>query len=321
MRYRDLSSWLKRKYGSKVYKVSLTAATTCPNLDGTLAKGGCSFCNDAAYSPLALAKNRRTQPIAVQLKEGVAYVKKRHKTPKFISYFQSFTSTYGDKKMLLEKFKESLNHPDVVGLALSTRPDCIDEAWVESLLDLGKNKICWIELGLQSASDTILAKINRWHTRWQFGEAMKILNRYPIPVCAHAVLGLPGETREDVLETAQYLTTQPIQGIKIHNLHVVRGTALAKDYEKGVYIPLTLENFASLSADFLEQTPPQHLVHRLNAHAPKDLTLAPDWSVNKLAVFNAVENELKKRDTWQGKSLGFSRNVLEEESVPDRSNV
>ncbi|MDZ4224493.1 MAG: TIGR01212 family radical SAM protein, partial [bacterium] len=289
-RYRDLSSWLKEKYGSKVYKVSLTAATTCPNLDGTLAKGGCSFCNDAAYSPLALAKNRRGQSIATQLKEGIAYVKKRHRTPKFISYFQSFTSTYGDKKILLEKFKESLDHPDVVGLALSTRPDCIDEAWIESLLKFGKNKICWIELGLQSANDAVLAKINRWHTRRQFSEAMKILSRYPIPVCAHAVLGLPGETRKDVLETARYLATQPIHGIKIHNLHVVKGTTLANEYQRGEYTPLDLETFVDWGVDFLEQTPPHLLVHRLNAHAPRDLTLAPDWSVNKLGVFNAVEN-------------------------------
>ena len=307
-RYRDLSSWLQEKYGSKVYKVSLTAATTCPNLDGTLATGGCSFCNDAAYSPLALAKNRRSRPIADQLNEGIAYVKKRHRTPKFISYFQSFTSTYGDKTYLLAKFKESLDHPDVVGLALSTRPDCIDEDWIKNLLKLGMGKIAWIELGLQSANDTILAKINRWHTRRQFSEAIKILSQYPIPVCAHAVLGLPGETRKDVLETAQYLTTQPIHGIKIHNLHVVKGTTLAKEYQKGDYTPLTLERFVDLSVDFLERIPPHLLVHRLNAHAPRDLTLAPDWSVNKLAIFNAVEKELVKRDSWQGKALGFSIN-------------
>ncbi len=309
-RYRDLSGWLKEKYGSKVFKVSLTAATTCPNLDGSLATGGCTFCNDAAYSPLALAKNRRQKSIPEQLAQGMEYVKRRHATSKFIAYFQSFTSTYGDKEKLMAKFRESLDHPDVVGFALSTRPDCIDKDWAKALSQLADGKLCWIELGLQSANDLILAKINRWHTRWQFGEALKILKDQNIAVCAHVVLGLPLETRPDVLETAQYLATQPIDGIKIHNLHVVKGTALAQEYQRGKYQPLSLTTFTEWAVDFLEQTPPQLLIHRLNAHAPRQLTLAPDWSVNKLAVFRAVEKELIKRESWQGKGLGFARTYL-----------
>lgn len=299
---------MKQRCGGRIFKISLTAETTCPNIDGTLAKGGCTFCNDAAYSP---AIRRRTKPVARQLAEGITYVRKRHRTSKFIAYFQSFTSTYGEREILLGKFRECLEHPDVVGFALSTRPDCLDEKWVKSLARLAKGsaegKCRWIEVGLQSASDTTLARINRWHTRKQFETAVQTLKAHgDLPVCAHIVLGLPGERRREVLETAIFLATQPIDGIKIHNLHVVKGTQLAGEFLAGRYTPLTLEEFTAWTADVLELTPPQIVIHRLNAHAPRQLTLAPEWSVNKLAIVNAVEAELKRRDSWQGKGLGFA---------------
>lgn len=304
-RYLDLNSWLKGRVGEKVFKVSLTASTTCPNIDGTLAKGGCVFCNDASYAPLNF--NRREKPIFAQLKEGIEYIKRRHHASKFISYFQSFTSTYGDREALLKKFKESLEHPDVVGFALSTRPDCIDKRWAQDLTKLGNGKLCWIEFGLQSANDETLKKINRWHTARQFTEAVKMWKENSDwPLCAHVIIGLPGEKREEVLRTARFLASQATDGVKIHNLHVVKGTALAKAYLEGDYKPLTLEEYTSLAVDFLELTPPHVLIHRLNAHAPRHLTLAPEWSVNKLAIFNAVEKEMERRDTWQGKALGFS---------------
>lgn len=308
-RYSDLSSFLKTKFGGRVFKVSLTAETSCPNIDGTLAHGGCTFCNDAAYSPLGIphfARERKGKPISLQLQEGIDYLKKRHKTGQCIAYFQSFTSTYGAKKELLRKFEESLEPSEVVGLALSTRPDCIDEEWALSLGKLFRRKFGWIELGLQSSNDQTLARINRWHTRWQFSQALQILkNAGDISVCAHVVIGLPGETRKEVMETARFLATQPIDGIKIHNLHVVKGTELAEEYRRGNFEPLSLERFASLAVDFLEWIQPQILIHRLNAHAPRHLTLAPDWSVNKLAIFNAVEAELARRECWQGKALGY----------------
>lgn len=309
-RYRDLSSWLKEKFGTKVFKVSLTAETSCPNIDGSLAKGGCSFCNDATYSPLVTVR-RREKPVSLQLQEGMDYIRKRHRSSKFIAYFQSFTSTYGQPKELIRKFEESLEPADVVGLALSTRPDCLDAQWVAALGKLAKRKFCWLEIGLQSANDQTLARINRWHTKWQFSEALQLFRKIPyLPICAHVVLGLPGETREDVLETARFLAIQPIQGVKLHNLHVVKGTALANDYEEGKYQPLSLEEYVAWAADFLEWTPPSFLIHRLNAHAPRHLTIAPDWSVNKLAIFNAVEEELKRRESWQGKGLGFPAEAL-----------
>lgn len=298
---------MKQRFGERIFKVSLTAETTCPNIDGTLAKGGCTFCNDAAYSP---ATKRRTKPIARQLAEGIAYVRKRHHISKFVAYFQSFTSTYGERETVLGKFRESLSHPEVIGFALSTRPDCLDEKWVKSLGRLAKGKLCWLELGLQSANDATLARINRWHTRKQFEAAVQMIKAHSdLAVCAHTVLGLPGEKRREILDTAIFLATQPIDGIKIHNLHVVKGTQLAEEFLAGRYAPLTLEEFAAWTVDALERTPPRIVIHRLNAHAPRHLTLAPEWSVNKLAIFNAVEAELKRRDSWQGKALGFPAGV------------
>lgn len=305
-RYRDLSSWLKERYGERVYKVSLTAATTCPNIDGTVGKGGCTFCNDAAYSPLNF--NRREKPIPQQLSEGIEYLRKRHRTGKFISYFQSFTSTYGNRAELMEKFGQALDHPDVVGLALSTRPDSIDEQWAKDLASLGKGKVVWLELGLQSANNQTLQRINRCHTKEQFAEAVRMWKKNcEIPLCAHAVLGLPGETKPDAIESANFLAELPLDAVKIHNLHVVKGTQLAQEFLAGQYQPLTLEEYVDWTIAFLEATPPHFVIHRLNAHAPRHLTLAPDWSVNKLAIFNAVEKELERRDSWQGKKLGEDR--------------
>ncbi|MBI4124901.1 MAG: TIGR01212 family radical SAM protein [Deltaproteobacteria bacterium] len=297
--YRDLNGWLKERFGCKVFKVSLSAGTTCPNIDGTLATGGCTFCNDASYAPRT--GPRREKPIREQLAEGIAYLRKRHKSPKFIAYFQSFTSTYGDREVLLDKFRAGLDHPDVVGLALSTRPDCLNAGWAKDLNDLGK--VCWIEIGLQTANDATLKKINRAHTSRQFAEAVKMWKQNSaIPICAHVIVGLPGETKEEVLTTARFLADLPIDAVKIHNLHVVKGTQLAQEYLTGGYQPLTLEEYVDWTIGFLELTPPQYIIHRVNAHAPRHLTLAPDWSVNKLAVFNAVEKEMEQRDTRQGKN-------------------
>lgn len=301
-RYRNLNSWLKECFGCRVFKVSLTAATTCPNIDGTLTKGGCTFCNDASYAPNT--GPRREKPIKQQLLEGIEYIRKRHRSPKFVAYFQSFTSTYGNREILLEKFRASLDHPDVVGFALSTRPDCIDEQWARDLSEVGRGKFCWIEFGLQTSNDETLKRINRAHTAAQFSEAVKMWKKNSDwPICAHVVVGLPGETKEDVLNTARYLASLPTDAVKIHNLHVVKGTALAQEYLNGGYQPLTLEEYVDWTIGFLELTPPHIIVHRLNAHAPRQLTLAPDWSINKLAIFNAVEKEMEKRDTWQGKGV------------------
>lgn len=298
-RYRDLNGWLKERYGGKVFKVSLSAGTTCPNIDGTLATRGCTFCNDASYAPHT--GPRREKPVQRQLAEGIEYIRKRHHSSKFIAYFQSFTSTYGDRGALLEKFRASLDHPDVVGLALSTRPDCLDERWALDLNALGK--VCWIEIGLQTANDATLKKINRAHTAAQFAQAVKMWKQHSsIPICAHVIVGLPGETKADVLNTARFLADLPIDAVKIHNLHVVKGTQLAQEYLSGGYQPPTLEEYVDWTIGFLELTPPHFIIHRVNAHAPHHLTLAPAWSVNKLGTLNAVEKEMEARNTRQGKS-------------------
>ena len=316
-RYNDLNSFLKRKFGTKIFKVSLDSATTCPNIDGRLAKGGCTFCNDAAYSPTLTP--RRSKTITEQIEHGAAYIAKRHQQAKAIAYFQSFTSTYGDRTLLKKKFLEAFHHPDILGFALSTRPDCLDEEWCEFFAELSAQKFFWIELGLQSSSNTSLAKINRWHTAEQFAESVWMAHRYQLPVCAHWVLGLPEETEDCMLASCHYLASLPIDGIKFHNLHVVKGTPLAQDWKEGRFEPMTLENYAEITATCLEQLPPRVRVHRLNAHAPRHLTLAPEWSVNKLGILNAVEQRLEKNRTWQGKALGFGLQCIHRSNHADRT--
>lgn len=303
-RYNDLSTHLKQKFGGKVFKISLSAETTCPNIDGRLAKGGCNYCNDAAFAPQQF--QRRSKPITLQVQEAIEYVGKRHGADRYIAYFQSFTSTYGDINELMQKFYESIEDPKVVGFALSTRPDCVTEEWANRLAELFEKKPGWVELGLQTADNQSLARTNRWETKEQFEQGLFILKRSGIEVCAHTVIGLPGEKQLASLETTRYLTALPIDGIKFHNLHVVKGTELAQTYKNGEFEPLTQEEFVAICVDCIERTSPFVVIHRFNAHAPRHLTLAPEWSINKLDVFNAIEAELNTRDSWQGKALGFA---------------
>ena len=307
-RYNDLSSHLKQQLGCKTFKVSLDIGATCPNLDGALAKKGCTFCNDAAFSP-TLAQ-RRNKTITEQLEHGMAYVRKRHQNAQAIGYFQSFTSTYGDFDLLKKKFLEAAAHPAVMGIALSTRPDCLDTRWCEFFATLAQKKYFWIELGLQSSNHESLMAMNRWHTPEQFVQAIWLLKKYGLHVCSHLLLGLPGETAQQMIQTTQFLGSLPIDGIKFHNLHVVKGTQLADRWRAGQYQPLTLETYADITVRCLELLAPRIVVHRLNAHAPRHLTLAPDWSINKLGVLNAVEQRLLEQNTWQGKTLGFDLRIL-----------
>lgn len=308
-RFRDLSTHLKMKFGGKVFKISLSAETTCPNIDGSLATGGCNYCNDAAFAPQQF--QRRSKPVALQVQEAIDYVEKRHGTERYIAYFQSFTSTYGDIDLLMEKFRAAVEHPKVVGFALSTRPDCITREWAKRLAELLSHKPGWVELGLQTADNQSLARTNRWETKEQFENGLSLLKREGIEVCAHMVIGLPGEKRHSCLKTTRYLAALPIDGIKFHNLHVVKGTALAQTWRDGNYEPLTLEEYADICADCIERIPPSIVLHRFNAHAPRHLTLAPDWSINKLGVVNAVAAELERRDSWQGKGLGWQREEIQ----------
>lgn len=304
-RYNSIRDWLWTQFGERVYKVSLKAGLSCPNRDGTIGKSGCVFCNFESYRPATALVSPETRTaekasIKKQLSDGIAYIRKRHKAKKFIGYFQSGSNTHAPTEKLSPLFHDAISDPAVVGLAVSTRPDCIEDGHINLFSELSRKKLLWVELGLQSAHDRTLEKINRGHSVQDFRNAATALVQNNIYVCAHVILGLPGETLEMMRETAHFLNEMNIWGVKIHNLHVLKGTRLDEMYQTGkVKIP-TLESYANWVVDFLEVLDPRVVIHRVNSHSPRSLTAAPAWSINKLAIFNAVEMELDRRDTHQG---------------------
>lgn len=307
-RYLGFNEVLRAHFGTKVYRVTLNSGLSCPNIDGTRAKGGCTFCND----DYLLAKSWHKQlSIAEQLKVGIDYVRGRHpNTEKFLAYFQNGTNTHAPVSFLRPLLEATLDHPEIVGVILSTRPDCLGADVIELLSEINKRTYLWVEVGLQSAQDRILESINRAHSVAEFAEAIHRLHAQDIRSCAHMILGLNGETRAEMLAGADFLNDLPINGIKLHNLFVTRHTVLEKDYHAGKYQPLTLEEYATLCVDYLEKLRPDIVIHRLNAHGPARLTVAPEWSINKMATVNAIHAELEQRDTWQGKQFAPLKALL-----------
>lgn len=242
-------------------------------------------------------------PVRKQLEDGIEFVRKRHGSRRVISYLQNGSNTYLPATRLAPILESAVAHPSVVGLAVSTRPDCVEEGHVGILADLSRRTMLWVELGLQSAHDDTLIRINRGHDVSDFERAQADLSGTGIPVCAHVILGLPGETPEMMIDTARFLNKAGVWGVKIHNLHVLKDTRLAKEFREGeVHIP-SLKEYARWVADFLEALSPEIVIHRLSSHSPRSLTLAPEWSINKLATLNAVHKEIARRDTWQGKKF------------------
>lgn len=296
-RYRSINQFLKEKFGVRVFKISLNGGFSCPNRDGTKNSFGCIYCNPESNRPAA----SRGKNIKDQLVEGIEYARKRHHAGKFIPYFQHFSNTYADISVLKKLYHDAITHPDVVGLSISTRPDCISDETLKLLEDLGKKTFLWLELGLQSANDKTLNLLNRSHTVRDFCDAVNAAHGHGINTCAHIILGLPDETRVDMLHTIKTLNILKIGGIKIHNLHVLKNTVLAGMYARGEINMLTQKEYASLVVDCLEHLSPDVLIHRFNSHSPRNLTITPEWSVNKLGTLNAVHAELERRNTWQGK--------------------
>lgn len=296
-RYNSLSDFLKSKFNCKVFKVSLNAGFTCPNRDGAKGRGGCVYCKPESMMPL---NYKNDMGIRRQLYSGIEYIRKRHKAEKFISYFQINTNTYAPVETLEKIYKKGVDHPDVVGMAVSTRPDCVGNEVLDLLAKLAKQKFLWLELGLQSSHNKTLELINRRHTVEDFTDALKRAKTRNIPVCAHTILGLPGETREDMLATARFLADIGIWGIKLHHLHVHKDTRLEEIYLKKEFTPIGLAEYAELAADFLQRIPEDVIIHRLCGDTSRRFLVAPDWSVNKFVILDTIHRLLETRDAWQG---------------------
>lgn len=296
-RYNSLSDFLKQKFGCKVFKVSIDAGFTCPNRDGAKGIGGCIYCSQSSLAPL---KSANSADIKNQVISGIEYIKKRHGAEKFIAYFQMNSNTYVEIDILENLYKQAIIHPLVVGLAISTRPDCVDKNVISLLSKLSQKKFLWLELGLQSANDKTLKSINRCHTVEDFINAVNLARLKNIPVCAHAILGLPDETKHDILHTARFLADMDIWGIKLHHLHIHKQTKLEELYKQGKVKLLGLEEYANLVVDFLEYTNPKTIIHRLCGDTSKRFLVAPDWSVNKFIIIDRIHRIMEERNAYQG---------------------
>ena len=301
--YYSLDAYCKNRYGSKVYKIALDAGLTCPNRDGTLGNRGCIFCSAGGSGDFAV---KPMNSVADQLKEGQAMFGKKKTGNLFIAYFQAYTNTYGKLEYLAEIYEEALKQPQIVGISIATRPDCLPPDVLDLLVTL-KNKYpkkdIWVELGLQTIHDTTAAYIRRGYKLDIFNTAVANLKTLGIPVIVHVILGLPGETTEMVLETIQYLNHLSIFGIKLQLLHVLKNTDLADDYLAGKFETLSKEDYMSLLITCLKNLSPEIVIHRLTGDGPKDLLIAPTWSLYKRDFFNTLHRHLKQTGEYQGQNF------------------
>lgn len=297
-RYYTWNSHLRKIFGEKIFKISLDGGFDCPNRDGTVAYGGCTFCSVAGSGDFA---GNRAEPIDVQFEKIKNVMHKKWKNGKYIAYFQAFTNTHAPVSVLREKYEAALKQEGVVGLSIATRPDCLPEDVVDYLAELNERTYLWVELGLQTAHDKTAELINRAHDYQVFVDGVQKLRERGIRVCAHIINGLPMETPEMMMETAQAVAELDIQGIKIHLLHLLKGTPMVKQYEKGMLKFLTFEDYVKIVCDQLEILPPDMIIHRITGDGPSHLLIGPMWSVNKWEVLNAIDAELERRNSYQGK--------------------
>ncbi|MGV8934287.1 MAG: TIGR01212 family radical SAM protein [Gallionellaceae bacterium] len=286
------------KHGERVHKIALDAGFTCPNRDGTKGTGGCTFCNNASFSP-----NGRTPPTTQeQINKGKRAIARRTRARKFLAYFQAYTNTYADVEALAMMYDEALREPDMVGLSIGTRPDCVSDAVLDLLQRYQQQgQIVWLELGLQSAFDETLRRVNRGHGLAEYRDTVLAARARGIPVCAHLIVGLPGETETHCQSTLDTVLELGVDGLKIHPLHVVKGTMLANEWRRGEYQPLAVEEYIRIAANLIERTP-QHIVyHRVTGTASDEVLLTPAWCSQKWNILNGIENELARRGSRQGK--------------------
>lgn len=300
-RYYDLNTYFRNLFGCRVQKITVDAGLTCPNRDGTLSTGGCIYCNAQGSGTGAYA---RGLSVSRQLEQGKANLSRRYKAKKFIAYFQSFTNTYAPIPKLRALWEEAFSVPDIVGISVGTRPDCTDEPVLDLLEEFSGNGLVWVEYGLQSAHNATLQRINRGHDFECFGKTVEAARKRNLNICAHAILGLPGENRDDMLETARAIGRMDLQGLKLHLLYVVKGTRLARLYERGEYQCLEQQEYVDLVCRFLELLPRGMVIQRLTGDPHPEELIAPAWSMRKSETLYLIKSMLENENSWQGKMHG-----------------
>lgn len=303
-RYHTWNYHLRNKFGKKIFKVALEGGFDCPNRDGTVAFGGCTFCSAAGSGDFA---GDRVDPIPVQFEKIKNKMHEKWQDGEYIAYFQAFTNTHAPLEVLKEKYEAALAIPGVVGLSIATRPDCLPDDVVEYLAELNERTYLWVELGLQTVHEKTSNIINRAHDMQCYYDGVAKLRKHNINICTHIINGLPLEDYDMMMETARVVSQMDVQGIKIHLLHLLKGTPMVKQYEKGMLKFMDQETYVKLVADQLEILPEEMIIHRITGDGPIDLMIGPMWSVNKWEVLNGIDDELKKRDSYQGKYFGVEQ--------------
>ena len=298
--YHSLDYELKQRFGEKVYKLTLNGGMSCPNRDGKISFGGCIFCSEGGSGEFASAA---CLSIPEQIQDAKKRLAGKRPVNHYIAYFQAYTNTYGPIEHLRKIFTEAIDDPEILLLSVATRPDCLPDEVIELLAELNKKKPVWVELGLQTIHESSARFIRRGYPLEVFTDAVECLNAHGIEIVTHVILGLPGETREMMLDTVKYLNTLPIQGIKLQLLHVLEGTDLGTYYKNTGFHVLEETEYIDLILECIEHLRPEITIHRITGDGPKDLLIAPLWSSAKRSVLNHIHHEMKLQNSWQGKAL------------------
>ena len=298
--YNDFGDFLQKQFPFKVQKISINAGFTCPNRDGSKGTGGCSYCNNQTFSPQYTANEKS---ITQQLEEGIRFFSHKYPQMKYIAYFQSYTNSYGDTEKLLEKYNEALNYPNVLGLIIGTRPDCMPEDLLEKLAVIAKKHFLLIEYGVESTHDETLQRINRGHTYQEAVDTIWRTHEKGIFCGVHLILGLPGESREMILSHAEKMAQLPITTLKLHQLQLIRNTRMAKEFQENpeLFHLFDVNEYIDLCIDFIEKLPPSFVLERFVSQSPKELLIAPDWGLKNYEFTAKVNKRIQERNTWQGR--------------------
>lgn len=301
--YRTFSSYLKERFGTSVYRVPIDAGFDCPNRDGTRAFGGCTFCDERGSGAPTI---KSALNIREQLLDGITRIKRRYGAEKYLAYFQAFSNTYGPEGALKIVYDAGLDHPDVVGLCVGTRPDCVPDNVLDLLAEYNERTFVWLEMGLQSAVNRTLDRINRAHTAEEFFDAVKRAKQRNLPVATHLIFGLPDESREEMLNTVEQVARSGVDGIKIHQLCIYKGTPMEADYRAGTLRTLDEDQYVRLVADALEMLPPEMIIMRLVAEGTEEEIIAPSWAFEKSRIMDKIDAELSRRGTRQGSRFALA---------------
>ena len=299
-RYNDFSTYFRTMFDGRVQKISVNAGFTCPNRDGTRSVGGCTYCNNKTFQPSYCDLNH---VLKVQLGDGIAFFSRKYTTMRYLAYFQSYTNTYAPVTILRELYSEALNYPGVIGLVIATRPDCLNDDVLDLLEELSQKCYVMLELGIESTQDCTLVRINRGHTWAESVRALKETSSRKIHNCAHLILGLPGENHINFMDQAKMMSTLPVEIIKLHQLQIHSGTAMAHEYSQfpDRFHPFSVEEYSNLVVDYLENLNPAIIVERFVSSAPDAMVIAPRWGLKNYEFVAKVEKRLLELDTWQGR--------------------